>query len=198
MKVFMTGAALVVTALATSPARAADPWIIDENGVLQMMLAHEEKNGPDGGLLTLDRNKKTIKWEGAPGEHGCKLKVEGAFDAVKSVKDNGREAGFVLEMKEGKPRKLVLLPLPYAQWFITQWEVADGRFGQTLPEGTLSAGSATAGKGEASSGTGSMSPSGSASNAGPSTKHVDIPAQVEEETKKAVTVVRDALGGTVK
>ena len=152
MKVVL-GVAALALAVVAPPAPAGDSWMTDENGVLQMMLAHDEKSGPDGGLLTLDRNKKTITWAGAPGEHGCKLKVEGSFDSVKSVKDNGREAGFLLEMKEGKTRKLVLLPLPYAEWFVRQWKVAEGSFGKTLPEGTLRTGG---GKGDDST----MSPSG--------------------------------------
>lgn len=180
---------LLFMIFAAAPPLRADEWLSDENGVLQMLLAHEEKGGPDGGTLTLDRNKKTITWIGAPGEHGCKLRIEGTFASVKNVKDNGREAGFVLEMKDGKNKKLVLLPLPYAQWFLLQWKVAEGSFGKTLPEGTLSVGG---GKGEASS----MSPSGSAGNAGPSMKHQDIPELVENDTKKAITAARGALGGS--
>jgi hypothetical protein len=192
MKGFMGIAALLTAGFAAGPAFGADPWMTDEGGVLQLMLAHDEKSGPDGGMLTIDRNKKTVTWAGAPGEHGCKLKVETTLDGIRSVKDNGREAGFVLEMKDGKPKKLVLLPLPYAQWFVMQWQVAEGSFGKNLPEGTLR----TGGRGD--DGGGSMSPSGSAANAGPSVKHQDIPEQVEEETGKAITAVRDALGAAVK
>lgn len=129
--------------------------------------------------------------DGSGRRHRCKQKVEGKFDAVKSVRDNGREAGFIVEMKEGKPGKLVLLPLPYAEWFVRQWKVAEGKFGQTLPEGTLTV---SGGRGEGST----MSPSGSAANAGPSLKHQDIPEQVEQETKKAILAVQEALGAAVQ
>lgn len=186
MKIAALAMAVALVAANGRAAEQAD-WMKDEGGVLEMMLAHEEKGAPDGGILRIDRAKKTVTWEGVPGEVGCKLKVESSFDSVKSVKDNGQNAGFVLELKEGKTKRLTLLPLPYAQWFIMQWKASEGKFGQTLPEGTLATGDGRRGEGQ------SMGPSGSAAG-GPSLKHVDIPELVSKDTKKAISAALEALG----
>lgn len=121
---------------AGSAPTASSDWMSESNGVLELKLAHEEKARPDGGTLRIDSNKQVILWEGIPGEFGCKLKVEASFDDVKEISVS-ELAGFVLELRSGKNRKLSLIPAPHAWWFAQQWAARDGNFTKTIPEGAL-------------------------------------------------------------
>jgi len=98
MLVAITGIALGTNA----PAADLSPdWMSDEGGVLELKLAHNDKDRPDGGLLRLDRNKRLVLWQGIPGDIGCKLKVEAKFEDVEAVRV-GDGAGFTVELKHGR------------------------------------------------------------------------------------------------
>lgn len=184
LRVLSAFALMAGVGLAGSPASADDSeWLRDEGGVLQMMLAHEEKAGPDGGVLTIDRTRKLVTWEGAGGEHACRSKVESSFDGIKSVKDNGQNAGFVVDFGGGKNKKMTFLPLPLAQWFVMQWKVKEGKFGQTIPEGTMRGPDGQ-----------DMAASGGAASAGPTIKHEEIPKKVVDETRHAMDELLQAIG----
>ncbi|MEO8499632.1 MAG: hypothetical protein ABI565_01860 [Vicinamibacteria bacterium] len=154
----------------------------ESNGVLELKLAHEEKARPDGGTLRIDSNKQVILWEGIPGEFGCKLRVEASFDDVKEISVS-ELAGFVLELRSGKNRKLALIPAPHAWWFVQQWATRDGNVTKTIPEGAL----------RDHNGDG-MAVTGSAGGAGPTVKHRDIPKPVVADTLTAANAIRAALG----
>ena len=46
-------------------------------------------------------------------------------------------AGFVLALKRGKNKKLVLIPVAHAWWFKQPWRTQFGSLAQNIPEGTL-------------------------------------------------------------
>jgi hypothetical protein len=175
--------ATTAVALATNaPAADVSPdWMSDEGGVLELKLAHSDKDRPDGGVLRLDRNKKLLTWEGIPGDIGCKQKVEAKFDDVEAVRV-GDGAGFTVELKHGKPKKLVLIPVLHAEWFLRQYSVREG-LATTMahsenvqgPDGSK------------------MTPSGGAASAGPSIKKVDLPEAVVRDTRRAANAVLAAL-----
>ena len=157
-------------------------WMSEEEGVLELRLAHDEKERPDGGTLRIDSNKRTVVWEGIPGEFGCKLKVEASFDDVDGI-STGEEAGFVLAFKRGKNRKLVLIPVPHAWWFKQQWTTQDANVGKVIPEGTLRDHDGSP-----------MSVTGAAGGVGPRLKRREIPKDAVAATRKAANAVRAALG----
>ena len=157
-------------------------WMSEDEGILELKLAHEEKGRPDGGTLRVDGNRRLVVWEGIPGEFGCKLKVEASFDeiGVISVSD---QAGFVIEFKNGKNRKLVLIPVPHAWWFKQQWTTQDGKLGTNVPEGSMRDHDGSP-----------VAVGGAAGGVGPRIKHREIPKDVAAATLKAANAIRMALG----
>ncbi len=172
----------VVRAQVAAAQSSSAQWMSEDEGVLELKLAHEEKNRPDGGILRIDSRKRLVQWEGIPDEVGCKLKVEAPFDEVKNISVSDL-AGFVLEFKKGKNKKLVLIPVPHAWWFVQQWTALGGSFSQNIPEGTLRDHDG-----------GGLSLTGAEGGAGPKLKHRDLPTQVVKDTLKAANAVRAALG----
>ena len=175
--------AITVAVLGTNApdADVGPDWMTDEGGVLELKLAHNDKDRPDGGLLRLDRNKRLLLWQGIPGDIGCKLKVEAKFDDVEAVRV-GDGAGFTVELKHGKPKKLVLIPVPHAEWFLRQYSVREGL--ATTMANTESLRGPDGSK---------MSPSGGAASAGPSIKKVDLPEAVVRDTRRAANAVLAAM-----
>jgi hypothetical protein len=174
--------AMAVVVLGTNaPAADVSPdWMSDEAGVLELKLAHSDKDRPDGGLLRLDRNKRLLTWQGIPGDIGCKLKVEAQFDDVEAVRV-GDGAGFTVELKHGKPRKLVLIPVLHAEWFMRQYRVQEGLA------------TAMANTEYLRGPDGKMTPSGAAASAGPSIKKVELPEAVVRDTRRAADAVLAAM-----
>src|SRR5262249_38361647 len=145
--------------------------------------AHLDKNGPDGGILKVDRQKHLLSWEGAGGEMSCKSKVEASFDDVKSVsKADG--PGFVVELKKGKPKSLTLIPVFHANWLLDGYRVANRGSQQAMRESPNMGGP----------GGGSIAANGGAGSAGPTVKKVELPAGVVADTQQAVDSVLAALG----
>jgi hypothetical protein len=167
---------------ASAPPSSPADWMSETDGVLELRLAHEEKARPDGGTLRIDSRKGLVLWEGIPGEFGCKLKVEASFDDVKDISMT-ELAGFVLELKSGKNKKLVLIPVPHAWWFNEQWSGKSGNISQRIPEGAMHGHDGD-----------SFGVSGSAAGAGTSVKHKEIPKPVVDDTRKAANAIRAALG----
>lgn len=165
----------------------ATEWMSEEGGLLELKLAHSEKNGPDGGILRLDTLRRLILWEGIPGELGCKERIEASFEDVRSV-SAGRDAGFVLEFRRAIGKKLVLLPLPHAPWFSRQPKVDQGVLPTIVREGGLAVSGGAPGESSA------MIVGGSAASTAPSLKRATLPDDVVFDTRKAVGAIREALG----
>lgn len=161
--------------------RITAEWMSEDDGVLELKLAHEEKARPDGGVLRVDSRRRLVEWHGIPGEVGCKMKVEVSFDDVKGVSVSD-QAGFVLELRTGKNKKLTFLPVPHAWWFVQQWTAEGGNLGHNLPEGTLRTQD------------GEMGAAGASAGAAPRPKHRDTPPQVAADTRTAANAVLAALG----
>jgi hypothetical protein len=189
MRSAVVHAALSAAALAAvmAAAQPASDWLTDDKGVLELKLASTEKGAICGGTLRLNRSRRLVLWEGAPGAIGCKQKVEATFDDVKSVAAEER-GGFTVELKSGKVRKLLLVPLPHAAWLAQQPKVQDS------VATALKYGSAI----EAAPGGETMTASGSAGGGGPTVKKVDVPKELAADTKKAVDAVKQALEGPAR
>lgn len=121
-----------------------------------------------------------LLWQGIPGDIGCKLKVEAKFEDVEAVR-TGDGAGFTIELKRGKPRKLVLIPVPHAEWLLKQYGIQEGLATAMANTEYLQ------GPG------GKMTPSGGAASAGPSIKKVELPEAVVGDTRRAVDAVLAAM-----
>jgi hypothetical protein len=172
---------LVGLGMSAVRAGAAD-WMTDEAGVLNLTVALADQGGACGATLLVDRNKKALLVEGAPGEIGCKLKLEAAFDDVKSVK-TGDGAGFLLELKKGKQKKLVMIPVPHVQWLLSQPVASAGTFAQGVQSSGM-----RGPDGEP------IRVGGAAGGVGPSVKKVEIPKEVATDTEAAVREILAALG----
>src|SRR5438445_12682930 len=90
-------AALVWCGALAAVALAADTldWMSDSAAVLEVRLAHADRDRVDGGTLRLDRTKRLVTWVGAPGDIGCKPKLESTLEAVQSVTTEDGRPGFI-------------------------------------------------------------------------------------------------------
>jgi hypothetical protein len=159
-------------------------WLTDESGVLELKLAHLDKNGPDGGILKLDRTKRTVLWQGAGGDDiACKVKVEISFDDVKDV-STASGPGFILDLKKGKPKRLTLIPVFHVRWLIDGYKTTFVGSQQGLKDSGVMRGPDGVGTGM----------NGDAASAGPTLKAVQLPKDVVADTQQAVDQILSALG----
>jgi hypothetical protein len=100
----------VVAAAALSQAAESD-WINESRGVLEMRLAHRDTQRVDGGTLCVDRERRTVSWEGAPNEIGCQRPWEVAFEDVVDVRADA--PGFLVVLRRGPEKEVRLAPLPH-------------------------------------------------------------------------------------
>jgi hypothetical protein len=175
---------LLLSVLAAgSPPESQSPrdWLVRRNGVLELALAHQESGDPDGGILTVDSNRRMIFWEGIPGDLGCKERVEARFEDVKGVRSL-EGAGFVVEFVKGVGKKLVLLPRPHAPWFQRQFRGPDAPgISQFL------------GERRTADSEGGIRIGGVRGGAGPTLRRVELPTDVRVDTRAAMVAVMDAL-----
>lgn len=89
-------------------APTADPareWMSDEDGVLELKLAHLEKDAVDGGVLRIDRSGRKLTWSGIPGEMGCKSKIDVSLDGDQpSAPASTASASSVSDARRGQSR----------------------------------------------------------------------------------------------
>lgn len=159
----------------------ADDWFSDEGNKLAMMVAKLENGKLCGGVLRVNRATHGLVFEPAPSEMGCKNGAEAAQADVRSVK-SGDGAGFLVELQRGKERKLLLIPLPHAQWLLATPIVKENNTRQQVESAGLRGPD------------GEPMRVGGAAGGGPKTKPVEIPANVAADTKRAVDAVLSALG----
>jgi hypothetical protein len=157
-------------------------WVLEEHpGVLQMRLAHDEGRRVDGGVLTVDSNRRVVLWEGIPGELGCRRKLEVPFGGVRAVRDEP-DGVIRLEIK-GQPRdRWLFVPLPHAAWLMRRTsalmsgpapgvrDVFVGPDGFPIPLG------------------------GSGAFAGPQLRPDLVPSEVTNDVRLGVERIREALG----
>jgi hypothetical protein len=186
LRPFALSALLATLTVSGGPARAekgvAPDWIAEHGGTLELKLAHQESNGPDGGILRVDPTRRLVLWEGIPGELGCKLNVEASFDDIKGVRAR-TEGGFAVELRREKAPKLVFMPLPDAPWFDKSTRVVENQLAQVMRSLPL-----TGPDGQP------MPLNGATAFGGAQVKHVDLPPEVMADVSMAVTLIRGALG----
>jgi hypothetical protein len=166
----------------TAPRPEPIEWIVEDGNVLTLRLVLDEKK-PCGGELTVDPNRRLIRFEGIPGDIGCSRSAEGPFEAVHALRTQRKEAGFVLELGTDKASRFVLIPLPHYRWFAEQVRVREGG----LENGLANMGIRDR-DGERVR-IGGSSPTATL-------EKVEIPKEVEADTQKAVDLIREALGRT--
>ena len=93
---------------AASPLPAAALWT-DDGTILEVPLAHRDRDRIDAGILRVDRRRRVLTWEGLPEEIGCGLRVEAPLDDVRGIAES-REVGLTLQLRSGPLRELVLIP----------------------------------------------------------------------------------------
>src|SRR5882672_4603651 len=124
----MTALALALLLEASLP--PPRDWMAVRNGAVELALAHRETAGLDGGILTVDPQRRVVIWEGVAGDMGCHAKVEVSFDDVRSVALG--EPGFALEFRKGKGQRMLFIPRPHAQWLLQERKVRSSDIAQVL------------------------------------------------------------------
>ena len=175
-------AGLVAAGPAPSPSAPPVDWITDEDGVLELLLAHRDDSRVDGGTLRVDRRKRLVTWTGAPNEIGCKRTFEVAFADVKAVEEERTLPGFHLELRQGKPRGWTLMPLPHVTYLLQDPKFTEGSLQQRAADANLVGPDGAP-----------LRIGGEAGGAGPTLKKRDLPEDVDRDILKAITVLRDAL-----
>jgi hypothetical protein len=100
--------ALVIVGAAPEPSPSPDALWSDDGAVLEVPLAHRDRDRVDAGLLRIDRGKRVLTWEGAPADIGCALRIEASLDDVSIAEARG--PGLVLSLKTGAVREMTLIP----------------------------------------------------------------------------------------
>jgi hypothetical protein len=166
---------------APSPAPAAELWT-DDGTILEIPLAHRDRERIDAGILRVDRRRRMLTWEGLPEAMGCALRLEARFDDVRGVAE-ARGVGLTLTVRGGPVRELVLIPPDHfallgqptvrARGGISREEAIAGR----LRNDDIYADAA-----------------GSGAFGGPASKAIDVPANVRRDVRAVVAVLRAAVG----
>ncbi len=182
------GLEAAVAGQATAPkAPEGVEWIIEDGSNLLLRLTMEEGRKACGGILTVDPTRRTVRFEGIPGELGCRKVVDAPFADVKTLRTQRLEAGFVLEFA-GKGPKLVLLPLPHFGWFEGQFKTRRG--GDEVDQALATVGGASGADGDAMTFGGVLGGGG----AGATLQRVELPKEVQADTQHAVDLIREAMG----
>jgi hypothetical protein len=159
-------------------------WMTDNGVKLELMVAKLEDGKLCGGYLRVDRASKSLHFDKGPDtDMGCKRLAEAAASDVKAVK-TGDGAGFLVDLASGKERKLLLIPLPHAQWLLAQPMVQYKNVGQQLESAGIRDRDGNP-----------VHVGGSSGSAGARTKQVAIPENVAADTKRAADAVQAALAG---
>jgi hypothetical protein len=158
-------------------------WMAVRNGAVELALAHRETAGLDGGILTVDPQRRVVIWEGVAGDMGCHAKVEVSFDDVRSVALG--EPGFALEFRKGKGQRMLFIPRPHAQWLLQERKVRTSQMAQVGRDGMLNGPDGDA-----------LPLTGAAASTAPIVEHLNLPSAVTADTRAAVNAIRDALGRT--
>ncbi|HEY7409954.1 MAG TPA: Ig-like domain-containing protein [Vicinamibacteria bacterium] len=180
--------AVLLAASAVSAVPPDNDWLDARDGVVQLALAAPQRSGPCGGVLTVDANRRMLLWEGISGDLGCRDKVEAGFDDVKAV-SVGSEAGFVVSFRRDAGRKLTLLPRPHAHWFERQFRTSESG----LQPGVVERLGVAGGRGGETTGLG-LGGAAALPSTAPQVKRRELPHDVQDDTRRAVTAVLEALG----
>ena len=180
----VTASAALSGSLLAEPSDAPDEWLIEDRaGVLQLRLAHAERRRPDGGILSVDPNRRVVTWQGIPGELGCQQKLEAAFSRIRAVRDE--PAGLLrLELK-GEPRdRWLFVPLPHAAWLARASSSIVSGFSPDVRDSFIGPDGFP------------LPVGGSAALAGPQSRADIVPREVTLDVRRAAERIRRWLGRT--
>jgi len=159
-------------------------WMAVRNGAVELALVHRDTKRLDAGILSVDPRRRVVIWVGIEGELGCPVKVEAAFDDVRSVAVG--EPGFALEFRKGKAPRMLFIPRPHAEWLLQERRVRDNtRISELARDGQIGGPDGDA-----------MTLTGSIASTAPVIQHLNLPSAVTADTRAAVDAIRDALGRT--
>jgi hypothetical protein len=179
--------ALLVALWLQAPAPPAPDtgWLGLQAGFVELALAHDHGGGRlDGGLLTVDPNRRVVLWQGIPGPMGCPDRIEARFDDVRRV-EAADGPGLRVQFRKPIGRTLVLIPRPHARWLRERPRVTD--------PSTMSRVANEAAQGPS----GNIPLIGDMVSAGPTVQRMDLPRDVTADTRIAIDAIREALGRTV-
>lgn len=174
---------LAVLVIAASPDKSPSPdaglWS-DDGTVVEVPLAHRDRDRVDAGLLRIDRRKRVLTWEGAPGEIGCALRVEASLDDVTIAEARG--PGLILSLKRGAVREMTLVPP--AHFALLLQSAVRARGGMSREEAIA---------GRLRNDDVYVDASGSGAFGGPTSKSVAIPEAARRDIRAVLEILRSAV-----
>ena len=170
-------------AAAPEPSPSPDALWSDDGTVLEIPLAHKDRDRVDAGLLRLDRRRRLLTWEGAPGAIGCALRVEASFDDVAVAEALG--PGFVLTLSAGPVRDMTLIPP--AHFALLQGPPVRARGGISREEAIA---------GGLKNDDVYADATGSGAFRGPASRVVALPEAARRDTRSVLAILRSAAGLT--
>jgi len=161
---------------------AADAdWLTDNGNVVELKLAHMEKDRIDADPPRRP-GQEGPALGGSPGRH----RVQGEDRGQVRRREGGeprRPPGRVRAgVKKGNPKKLRLIPLPHAILLLKQAEMTGGNLQNSMDSAGI--------KGP----DGLPTKVGGASGGGLGTKQLELPKEAVADTQKAVDAIKLALG----
>jgi hypothetical protein len=180
----LVAAALLLTlapATSASPLPPAALWS-DDGTILEVPLAHRDRDRIDAGILRVDRRRRVVTWEGLKEEIGCGLRVEAPFDDVRGIAES-REVGLTLLLRGGPVRELVLIPP--AHFALLAQPVVRKRGGLSREEAIA---------GRLRNDDIYADAAGSGAFGGPTGKPVLVPEDVRRDVRAVVAILRSAAG----
>lgn len=155
----------------------------DDGNLLEIPLAHRDRDRVDAGIPRVDRRRRVITWEGLPETIGCGLRVEAAYGDVRGIAESrGAGAGLTLRLGRGAMRELVLIPPAHFAWLAEP---------STRSRGGLSREEAIAGRLRTDD-IYADAP-GSGAFGGPTGKALVVPDDVRRDVSAVVAILRSAV-----
>ncbi len=164
-----------------SPPPAAALWT-DDGTILEVPLAHRDRDRIDAGILRVDRRRRVLTWEGLPEEIGCGLRVEARLDDVRGIAES-RGVGLTLLLRSGPVRELVLIPP--AHFALLAQPTVRKRGGFSREEAIA---------GRLKNDDVYADAAGSGAFGGPTGKVVLVPEEVRRDVRAVVAILRSAAG----
>lgn len=163
------------------PLPAAALWT-DDGTILEVPLAHRDRDRIDAGILRIDRRRRLMTWAGLPEEIGCGLRLEVPFDDVRGVAES-RGVGLTLTFRRGPVRELILIP-PAHFALLAQPTIRE--------RGGISREEAIAGQLKNDDVYADATASGAFG--GPTARAVVVPEDARRDVRAVVAIVRSAAG----
>jgi hypothetical protein len=174
-------AALLPLVAPTTSASPPPLWT-DDGTVLEVPLAHRDRDRVDAGVLRIDRRRQVLTWEGLREEIGCGLRLEVPLRDVRGVAES-RGVGLTLTLRSGPVRELVLIP-PAHFALLAQPAVRE--------RGGISREEAIAGR--LKNDDIYADAAGSGAFGGPRAKVIAVPEGVRRDVRAVVATLRSAAG----